>query len=102
MPLLPDEHLIRLLLVDDHEVVRLGLKTLFEEAGGFQVVGEARRRSIADGNSASGTTAPILAPSTTTATPSTRRTPSKTLAPVNAKVMAEARPVESAVGLNSP
>jgi len=32
---------IRLLLVDDHEVLRLGLRTLFEEAGGFQVVGEA-------------------------------------------------------------
>jgi two-component system, NarL family, response regulator DevR len=32
---------IRLLLVDDHEVLRLGLKTLFTEAGGFQVVGEA-------------------------------------------------------------
>lgn len=47
MPLLPDEHLIRLLLVDDHEVVRLGLKTLFEEAGGFQVVGEAGTQSAA-------------------------------------------------------
>ena len=32
---------IRLLLVDDHEVLRLGLRTLFSEAGGFQVVGEA-------------------------------------------------------------
>lgn len=32
---------IRLLLVDDHEVLRLGLRTLFEEAGGFQVVGES-------------------------------------------------------------
>lgn len=32
---------IRLLLVDDHEVLRLGLRTLFEEAGGFQVIGEA-------------------------------------------------------------
>ncbi|MBS0169289.1 MAG: response regulator transcription factor [Nitrospira sp.] len=33
--------LIRLLLVDDHEVLRIGLRTLFTEAGAFQVVGEA-------------------------------------------------------------
>lgn len=46
MPL-RDEHPIRVLLVDDHEVVRLGLKTLFEEAGGFQVVGEAGTQSAA-------------------------------------------------------
>ncbi|MBA2484510.1 MAG: response regulator transcription factor [Nitrospira sp.] len=32
---------IRLLLVDDHEVLRIGLRTLFTEAGGFEVVGEA-------------------------------------------------------------
>ena len=32
---------IRLMMVDDHEVLRLGLRTLFAEAGGFQVVGEA-------------------------------------------------------------
>jgi DNA-binding NarL/FixJ family response regulator len=32
---------IRLLLVDDHEVLRLGLRTLFTEVGGVQVVGEA-------------------------------------------------------------
>ncbi len=32
---------VRLLLVDDHEVLRIGLRTLFSEAGGFQVVGEA-------------------------------------------------------------
>lgn len=32
---------IRLLLVDDHEVVRLGLETLFHRAGTVQVVGEA-------------------------------------------------------------
>jgi len=32
---------IRLLLVDDHEVLRIGLRTLFTEAGAFHVVGEA-------------------------------------------------------------
>lgn len=32
---------IRLLIVDDHEVLRMGLRTLFSETGGFQVVGEA-------------------------------------------------------------
>jgi DNA-binding NarL/FixJ family response regulator len=38
---------IRLLLVDDHEVLRIGLRTLFSEAGGFQVVGEAGTMSSA-------------------------------------------------------
>ena len=32
---------IRLLLVDDHEIVRVGLRTLFEHAEGIEVVGEA-------------------------------------------------------------
>lgn len=32
---------IRLLLVDDHEVVRVGLRTLFSAAGHFEIVGEA-------------------------------------------------------------
>ena len=32
---------IRLLLVDDHAVVRLGLRTLFERTGRFEIVGEA-------------------------------------------------------------
>lgn len=32
---------IRLLLVDDHEVLRIGLRTLFTETGAFHVVGEA-------------------------------------------------------------
>lgn len=32
---------IRLMMVDDHEVLRLGLRTLFTEASGFHVVGEA-------------------------------------------------------------
>ncbi|HJT20676.1 MAG TPA: response regulator transcription factor [Nitrospira sp.] len=37
----PEAKPIRLLLVDDHEVLRLGLRTLFTESGAFQVVGEA-------------------------------------------------------------
>jgi DNA-binding NarL/FixJ family response regulator len=37
----PGTQAIRLLLVDDHEVVRLGLRTLFERTGRIQVVGEA-------------------------------------------------------------
>lgn len=32
---------VRVLLVDDHAVMRLGLRTLFERTGRFQVVGEA-------------------------------------------------------------
>jgi len=32
---------LRILLVDDHEVVRLGLKSLIERHAGFEVVGEA-------------------------------------------------------------
>ncbi len=35
------ERLIRLLLVDDHEVVRLGLRALFDRTGTIHVVGEA-------------------------------------------------------------
>jgi len=31
----------RLVIVDDSEVLRLGLRTLFSEAGGFEVIGEA-------------------------------------------------------------
>ncbi len=38
---------IRLLLVDDHEVLRLGLRTLFGETKGFQVVGEAATKAAA-------------------------------------------------------
>ncbi|GJL63963.1 MAG: DNA-binding response regulator [Nitrospirales bacterium] len=38
---------IRLLLVDDHEVLRLGLRTLFGEAEGIQVVGEAGDKASA-------------------------------------------------------
>ena len=32
---------VRLLLVDDHEIVRMGLRMLFEHAEGIEVVGEA-------------------------------------------------------------
>lgn len=32
---------LRILLVDDHEVVRLGLKSLIERHSGFEVIGEA-------------------------------------------------------------
>jgi DNA-binding NarL/FixJ family response regulator len=38
---------IRLLLVDDHEVLRLGLKTLFTDTGDIHVVGEAGTREAA-------------------------------------------------------
>jgi len=38
---------IRLLLVDDHEVLRLGLRTLFGETDGIQVVGEAGNKASA-------------------------------------------------------
>jgi DNA-binding NarL/FixJ family response regulator len=37
---LPDKP-VRLLLVDDHEIVRIGLRTLFAQAPGIEVVGEA-------------------------------------------------------------
>jgi two-component system, NarL family, response regulator DevR len=37
----------RLLLVDDHAVLRLGLRTLFERAGSFEVAGEAGSASEA-------------------------------------------------------
>jgi two-component system, NarL family, response regulator DevR len=37
----PAHSVTRLMLVDDHEVLRLGLKTLFTEAGGFEVIAEA-------------------------------------------------------------
>jgi DNA-binding NarL/FixJ family response regulator len=39
--------MIRLLLVDDHEVLRLGLKTLFTDTEDIQVVGEAGTRAAA-------------------------------------------------------
>lgn len=37
----PDQRRIRLLIVDDHEVVRIGLRTLFGRAPRLEVVGEA-------------------------------------------------------------
>ena len=36
-----ETQLIRLLIVDDHEVVRMGLRALFDHAPGIEVVGEA-------------------------------------------------------------
>ena len=36
-----DDGVIRVYLLDDHEVVRQGLKTLLESAGGIEVVGES-------------------------------------------------------------
>lgn len=38
---------IRLLLVDDHEIVRLGLRTLFEQTEHIHVVGEADTAALA-------------------------------------------------------
>ena len=38
---------IRLFLVDDHEVLRLGLQTLFGETDGIEVVGEAGTKAAA-------------------------------------------------------
>lgn len=38
---------IRLFLVDDHEVLRIGLRTLFNETEGIRVVGEAGSRAAA-------------------------------------------------------
>ena len=39
--------LIRILLVDDHEVVRIGLRSLLRLAHGFEVVGEASTKADA-------------------------------------------------------
>jgi len=38
-PLVPD---VRILIADDHEVVRIGLASLLDRQPGFSVVGEAR------------------------------------------------------------
>lgn len=42
-----NKDIIRLLLVDDHEVLRLGLKALFTDTDDIQVVGEAGTRAAA-------------------------------------------------------
>jgi two-component system response regulator DevR len=42
-----NKNTIRLLLVDDHEVLRLGLKTLFNDTEDIQVVGEAGTKGAA-------------------------------------------------------
>lgn len=41
MSLDPKMSLTRILIVDDHQVVRMGLRTLLEHQGGLRVVGEA-------------------------------------------------------------
>jgi NarL family two-component system response regulator LiaR len=38
---LPAESPVRVLIVDDHAIVRKGIRALLSEAGGFEVVGEA-------------------------------------------------------------
>lgn len=38
---MPEQQLIRVFVVDDHEMVRLGLTSLFDAEEGFEVVGEA-------------------------------------------------------------
>src|SRR5207247_3685097 len=38
---------VRIFVVDDHEMVRRGLRDLAEEFGGIEVVGEADRASVA-------------------------------------------------------
>ena len=43
----PSKKAIRLLLVDDHEVLRIGLRALFHESADIQVVGEAATRATA-------------------------------------------------------
>ena len=35
------DSLIRVLIADDHAIVRKGIRALLSEAGGFEVVGEA-------------------------------------------------------------
>ena len=45
----------RVLLVDDHPAVRRVLRSLLEEVGGWQVVGEAIRRGRPPGESSSRT-----------------------------------------------
>ena len=37
----PGQSVVRVMLVDDHEVLRLGLRTLFSETEGFEVIAEA-------------------------------------------------------------
>jgi len=43
----PDTKPVRLLIVDDHKVVRLGLHTLLSRHNGIEVVGEAGTASAA-------------------------------------------------------
>jgi two-component system, NarL family, response regulator DevR len=48
----PERPSIRLLLVDDHEIVRMGLRTLFAQSQGIEVVGEAGSAAEAIGAAA--------------------------------------------------
>ena len=46
---MPDQRPIRVFVVDDHEMVRLGLSSLFDAEDGFEVVGEAATAAAALG-----------------------------------------------------
>lgn len=46
---MPDQPPIRVFVVDDHEMVRLGLSSLFDAEDGFEVVGEAATAAAALG-----------------------------------------------------
>ena len=48
---MPDQRPIRVFVVDDHEMVRLGLSSLFDAEDGFEVVGEAATAGAAIGRS---------------------------------------------------
>ena len=44
--------MIRVLLAEDHTIVRKGLRSLLENQIGIEVIGEAGRRAVADADSA--------------------------------------------------
>jgi two-component system nitrate/nitrite response regulator NarL len=45
--LIPTENTIRILVVDDHPIVRIGVRMLIQSQPGFEIVGEATNRSEA-------------------------------------------------------